>query len=133
MLGAHIGSPAALVANLTIATIAGMVSQDIQVTMVDENILTINFDVDADIIGITGWVSQHNRIIAIADEFRRRGKTVIIGGPFATLCPEIVRPHCDILVQGEIEGISRALFEDLRMGTWKNEYIGGRPDLSSVV
>ncbi len=132
MLGAHIGSPAALVADLTIATIAGMVSQDMQVSLLDENISPVNYNIDADIIGITGRVSQHNRMITIADEFRQRGKTVIIGGPFATLCPEIVRPHCDILVRGEIEGISSALFEDLRTGVWKNEYIGGRPDLSET-
>ena len=132
MLGAHIGSPAALVADLTIATIAGMVSQDMQVSLVDENISPVNFEIDADFIGITGRVSQHNRMITIADEFRRRGKTVIIGGPFATLCPDMVRAHCDILVRGEIEEISNVLFEDLRTGSWKAEYIGGRPDLSET-
>ncbi len=132
MLGAHLGSPAALVADLTIATIAGMVSQDMKISLLDENISPVNFDIDADIIGITGRVSQHNRMITIADEFRQRGKTVIIGGPFATLCPEIVQPHCDILVRGEIEGISSVLFEDLRTGSWKAEYIGGRPDLSET-
>jgi len=132
VLGAHSGSPAALVADLTIATIAGMVSQEMQVTIVDENISPVNFDIDADFIGITGRVSQHNRMIAIADEFRHRGKTVIIGGPFATLSPEMVRAHCDILVRGEIEGISSALFDDLRTGSWKKEYIGGRPDLSET-
>jgi radical SAM superfamily enzyme YgiQ (UPF0313 family) len=101
------------------------------VTLVDENISPVDFDVEADIIGITGRVSQRNRMIKIADEFRRRGKKVIIGGPFASLCPEIVRSHCDILVRGEIEGISRELFEDIRAGKWKDEYNGGRADLSN--
>jgi radical SAM superfamily enzyme YgiQ (UPF0313 family) len=132
VIGAYTGSPAALVADLTIATVAGMVPHDMQVTMVDENISPVNFDIDADFIGITGRVSQYKRMITIADEFRLRGKTVVIGGPFATLCPEIVRSHCDILVRGEIEGISRALFKDLKTGVWEKEYIGGRPDLSDT-
>ena len=100
VLGANSGNPASLVSDLTIATVAGMVSQNMQVTLIDENISQVNFDVDADVIGITGRVSQRNRMITIADEFMRRGKTVMMGGPFATLCPDIVRPHCDILVRG---------------------------------
>ena len=45
-------------------------------------------------------------MLEIAAEFRRRGKTVIIGGPFASLSPEVVRDHCDVLVIGELEAIA---------------------------
>ena len=43
VIGASTGCPAALVADLTIATVAGMVSQEMQVTLVDENISPVNF------------------------------------------------------------------------------------------
>ena len=65
----------------------------------------------------------------LAHEFRSRGSTVIIGGPYASLTPDIVAPHCDILVRGEIEEIAPELFADLDRGHWKSEYVGTRPDL----
>ena len=55
---------------------------------------------------------------------------VVIGGPYASLCPAVVRPYCDILVRGEVEDIAEELFSDLRGGGWKTEYVGSRPDLS---
>ncbi len=66
---------------------------------------------------------------SIAGEFRRRGKTVMIGGPYASLSPEVVRPHCDILIRGEMEEIAPKIFSDLRSGDWDDEYVGTRPDL----
>jgi radical SAM superfamily enzyme YgiQ (UPF0313 family) len=66
----------------------------------------------------------------IAAEFRARGVCVVMGGPYASLSPDVVRPHCDILVRGEIEEIAEGFFADLRAGTWKSEYVGTRPDLS---
>ena len=50
----------------------------------------------------------------IADQFRARGTRVIIGGSYASLSPDVVRPHCDILVRGEIEEIAEGLFADLK-------------------
>jgi radical SAM superfamily enzyme YgiQ (UPF0313 family) len=37
-------------------------------------------------------------MIELAGEFRRRGKLVLIGGPYASLNPDDMRPHADILV-----------------------------------
>ena len=66
---------------------------------------------------------------AIAAEFRRRGKTVIIGGPYASLSPDAVRDHCDILIRGEMEEIAPKIFADLDAGRWSADYVGTRPDL----
>lgn len=66
---------------------------------------------------------------AIAAEFRRRGKPVIIGGPYASLSPDTVRPHCDVLIRGETEEIAPKIFADLDEGCWAGEYVGTRPDL----
>ena len=122
-------APAISTADLSIALVAAMVPAGLGVTLCDENITPIDFDTDADYIGITGKVSQWHRMKAVATEFRRRGKTVLIGGPYASLSPESVRPHCDILVRGEIEEIAPQIFADLISGDWKREYVGTRPDL----
>jgi hypothetical protein len=124
------GLPAAIAtADLAIATVAGMAPDDFLVELCDENAAPVNFDSAADFIGITGKVSQWGRMRSIADEFRRRGKTVVIGGPYASLSPEVVRPHCDILIRGEMEEIAPKIFSDFRSGDWQEEYVGTRPDL----
>jgi hypothetical protein len=121
--------PAIATADLAIATVAAMAPDDFSIELCDEHATPVNFDSTADFIGITGKVSQWGRMKAIADEFRRRGRTVVIGGPYASLSPEVVRPHCDILVRGEMEEIAERIFSDLRSGDWQDEYVGTRPDL----
>jgi radical SAM superfamily enzyme YgiQ (UPF0313 family) len=130
VLGASGYAPAVMIADLASPTVAAMAPPDFHVTLVDENITPVSYDTDADFVGITGKVSQWGRMQAIAAEFRRRGKTVIIGGPYASLCPDSARPHCDILVQGEMEDIAERLFADLRERTWKDHYVGNKPDLA---
>ena len=122
-------TPAIAVADLAIATVAAMAPDDFHVELCDENASPINFDSTADFIALTGKVSQWGRLQEVADEFRRRGKTVMVGGPYASLSPEDVRPHCDILVRGEIEEIAAKIFSDLRAGRWQDEYVGTKPDL----
>jgi hypothetical protein len=123
--------PATLMADLALPTVAALASPHLRVVLCDESIEPVDFDADADYIGITGKVSQRGRLRDIATEFRRRGATVVIGGPYASLDPDWVRPHCDILVRGEIEDIADELFADLAAGRPREEYMGGRVDLAA--
>jgi radical SAM superfamily enzyme YgiQ (UPF0313 family) len=83
-------------------------------------------------VGITGKVTQYRRMIGLAQQFRERRKLIVIGGPLASLSPELVRSHCDVLVRGEIEEIAPQLFADLRAGTWKKDYLGTKCDLAAA-
>ncbi|MGF1505360.1 MAG: radical SAM protein [Anaerolineae bacterium] len=117
------------IADLSITTVAAMVPPDFKVEICDQHISPVDFDHPAEIIGITGKITQFGNMRKIAEEFRRRGKTVMIGGPFASLSPEIVRPHADILIQGEMEEIAETIFNDIRADRWKDTYLGTQPDL----
>lgn len=121
---------AQLVADLAIVTVAGFVPPDFSITLCDEQLTPVNLDTAAEVVGLTGKISQGSRLIELADEFRRRGKVVLVGGPMASLDPDTVRPHCDILVRGELESVAATLFADLRAGRWQDEYVGERTDLS---
>lgn len=123
-------APAAFLADLVVPTLAAMAPPDFHVEICDEHLEPVDFTQDVDYVGITGKVSQWGRTQAIAAEFRRRGKVVLIGGPHASLCPERVRPHCDVLVKGEIEEIAAELFADLAAGRCRDEYEGGPADLA---
>jgi hypothetical protein len=120
----------AIMADLPTATLAALAPADFEIEICDENISPVDYGHRADWIGITGKVNQRYRMQAIADEFRRRGKRVVIGGPFASLTPDHVRGHCDVLVRGEVEDIAAGLFADLRAGRPQPEYVGGKPDLA---
>src|SRR3954470_6397685 len=119
------------VADLTVVTVAAFVPDDWTVRLVDEAVSPVDLTVEVDFVAITGKVSQRQRMIELAKEFRRRGRTVLIGGSFASLNPEDMRPHADILVTGEIEQLAPKLFGDLAAGAWSSHYDGGQADLSS--
>jgi radical SAM superfamily enzyme YgiQ (UPF0313 family) len=118
-------------ADLSTTTVAALVPPDWSVSICDERVEDVDIDHPASFIGITGKVSQFPRMVELAREFRQRGKTVIIGGPFASLNSDDVRPHADVLVVGEFEGIAAQVFADLSAGTQQSHYEGGRPDLKS--
>ncbi len=126
----HLGfTPTAFIADLVITTVAAFVPDDFDVTICDEHITPVDFDTSAEVVGITGKSSQIGRMIELAQAFRERGKVVMIGGPYASLSPEVVRPYADILVRGEIESLAPQLFADIRDDCWQAEYLGGQPDL----
>jgi radical SAM superfamily enzyme YgiQ (UPF0313 family) len=124
-------APACLVADLATATVAALATPYLDVQICEASVQPIDYDTAADYVGITGKVNQFMQMLKIAREFRARGKTVIIGGPYASLCPHHVRDDCDILFRGELEGIADEFFSNLRDGNWKSEYTGGQPDIRS--
>src|SRR5437660_12691256 len=59
--------------NLSLPTVAGITPREHEVVLCDENVESIDFDIDADIIGVTGYVIHKTRIFEIIAEFRKRG------------------------------------------------------------
>ena len=108
--------------NLSLPTVAGMTPREHEVVLCDENVEEIDYDTDADIVGLTGYVIHSARIFEIAAEFRRRGKFVVAGGPFASLCPERLRDRVDVLFVDEAEYTWPQFLQDYAAGAWKAEY-----------
>jgi radical SAM superfamily enzyme YgiQ (UPF0313 family) len=108
--------------NLALPTVAGLTPPPHEVVLCDENVEPIDFDTDADVVGITGFVIHRQRMFEIALAFRRRGKLVVAGGPFATLCPEELRDKVDVLFVGEAEYTWPQFVRDHEAGRWQAEY-----------
>src|SRR5881392_638075 len=73
---------------LGLLTLAGLTPPECGVELCDENAgEEVDFDTDATVVGITGYIIQIKRAFQIADRFRALGKTVVIGGPMANLLP----------------------------------------------
>lgn len=115
--------------DLAIVTIAGMAPAGWDVDVCEEEVRPIDLDHPARFVGLTGKNAQLPRMIELAAAFRQRGKIVLVGGPLASLDPDALRPHADILVTGEIEDIAPSIFADLASGTWASAYHGGRADI----
>jgi radical SAM superfamily enzyme YgiQ (UPF0313 family) len=108
--------------NLSLPTVAGLTPRGHEVILCDENVEPIDFDTDADVVGLTGYVVHSRRLFEIAAEFRRRGKFLVAGGPFASLCPEELREHVDVLFVDEAEYTWPRFLADYAAGTWQREY-----------
>ena len=108
--------------NLSLPTVAGITPREHEVVLCDENVEEVDFETDADIVGLTGYVVHEKRIFELAQEFRRRGKFVVAGGPLATLCPEKLRDRVDVLFVDEAEYTWPQFLRDYAAGEWKAEY-----------
>jgi radical SAM superfamily enzyme YgiQ (UPF0313 family) len=72
----------------------------------------LDFAIDVDIVAITAMSQQAYHAYMIAGEFRKQGKTVVIGGIHAAVMREEVAAHCDAIMIGEGEHTWPALLED---------------------
>jgi radical SAM superfamily enzyme YgiQ (UPF0313 family) len=110
-------------APLGLATVAGMTPPEIPVQLQDENVEPISLDTDADVVAIGCWNVQYQRARELAREFRRRGKTVVVGGPYPTLCPErFTDGTFDVVFDGETELTWPEFCRDLLAGAPKPVY-----------
>jgi len=98
-----------------------------EVVLTDENIETIDFDLKADLVGISAMTSYVNRGYEIADRFRAQGIPVIMGGVHPSFMPEEALQHADAVVIGEVELVIDKILDDLKhdemRGTYKSNVL----------
>src|SRR6476660_8700382 len=90
---------------LTLTTLAALVPSDVpaDIQLFDEGITDVPLDLEADLIGLTVITGTARRAYGLADHFRQRGITVVLGGPHVTLIPEDAAAHADAVVVGYSE------------------------------
>ncbi len=69
---------------LTLSILAALTPRNIEVRITDERTESIDYESDADLIGLTYFTADAHRAYKTADEFRKRGKFVVMGGPHAS-------------------------------------------------
>jgi len=107
---------------LTIPYLAGLTPRHIQVDVVDDRLRPIPYDRPYDLVGITATCATADRGFQIAQEFRRRGVPVVMGGFHVSLHPEETMEHCDAVVVGEAESVWEQVLEDARLGRLQRRY-----------
>ena len=112
--------------SLSLAALASVTPTEWETALYDENIEKLDFICDADIVAITAMTPQAPRAYEIADGFRARGKTVVMGGFHASNLPDEALSHVDSVVVGEAEMVWPRLLEDFRNGRLKRRYHSDR-------
>jgi len=112
----------ALTPPLGMATIAALTPPEIDISIIDENITIVDFKEEVDLVGITALTSTARRAYEIADTFRARGVTVILGGIHASMQPDEASQHADAVVIGEAEGIWVRVIEDYKANRLNKVY-----------
>jgi len=118
---------------LTMPLLAAWTPKHWEVSHTDEIVQPVDFDKLLDVVGITANTPAAPHAYGLAREFCRRGVTVVIGGPHATLMPEEVAQHADATVVGEGELVWPQLLADYECGELKRIYRScALPDLKKM-
>jgi radical SAM superfamily enzyme YgiQ (UPF0313 family) len=104
--------------------LSALTPREHQVTLIDEYHRPADPNLEADLVGISVWTAAAPRAYALADAFRARGITVVLGGPHISVCPDEAAAHADALVVGEAETVWAQLLMDYQAGGLKARYQG---------
>jgi radical SAM superfamily enzyme YgiQ (UPF0313 family) len=109
---------------LTLTTLAALIPPELPVDLqlLDEGIANVPPDLSADLIGLTVLTGTAIRAYELADHFRRRGITVVLGGPHVTLIPDDAQAHADAIVTGYAEDSWPELLRDFAQGELRTRY-----------
>jgi radical SAM superfamily enzyme YgiQ (UPF0313 family) len=105
-----------------LAVAAAIPRDQYEVVLTDENIEAIDFNLKADLVGISAMTSYVNRGYEIADQFRTKGVPVVMGGVHPSFMPQEALKHCDAVVIGEVELVIDRLLDDLRHESMRGLY-----------
>ncbi len=111
-------------APLTLTTLASLIPEDVEaeVRIYDETAEKIPLEIDAELIGITCITGTAPRCYAYADYFRKRGKTVAIGGVHPSMLPNEAAEHADVVFTGFSEQTFPQFIHDYVKGEHKKFY-----------
>ena len=112
--------------------VAAAMPPDVTVRIVDEEVEPIDFESDADLVGISFMTFNAPRAYEIADRFRARGKSVVVGGYHPSLVPDEAQRHADCVCVGEAEGTVPQMIADFRRGALQRRYVSGPVSLAGL-
>ncbi len=107
----------------TFPILASLTPDYYDIEVIDGQKKDINFDKKYDIVGISCTTRYANWAYEIADEFRRRGVFVALGGWHPSALPDEAKAHADTVFVGESEDTWPDFLKDFEAGTPKAMYI----------
>jgi radical SAM superfamily enzyme YgiQ (UPF0313 family) len=101
---------------LGLATLAGYLRDDDQISIQDEHVEALDLNDRPDLVAIQAYVTSARRAYALADHYRARGAHVALGGLHVTSLPEEAARHADTIFLGPAEEAWPRFLDDFRAG-----------------
>jgi len=114
---------------LELQQIVALTPKENKIQLIDERFNQLNFNknYNYDLIGISTTTYNAFRAYKIADEFRKRGKTVVLGGWHPSALPHEAKQYADSVVVGEAEETWPQLLKDFENNQLKPFYYQQKP------
>ncbi len=107
---------------LTLPYLAALIPEGHEIRLIEDFVNEIDYEDPVDLVALTAMTSRAPRAYQIADEYRRRGIPVIMGGFHASFMTDEALEHVDSVVVGEADGIMETLLADLEHDKMKMIY-----------
>ncbi len=108
--------------SLALLTLSSLTDKKHNLTIINENVDKIDFNMDADLVAITVTVDALPRAAAISKIFRKKGKMVVAGGIHITCAPKTAERYFDSICIGMAEAYWNELLLDAENGKLKKIY-----------
>ncbi len=102
--------------------LAARVPPNWEVAHIDEEAEEIDWNIPADVVGITFHTPSAYHAYDLAGRFQARGARVVLGGPHVTLLPEEASQYADAIFVGEAEGLWEEFLSNFTTGNYRRVY-----------
>ena len=107
---------------LGLATLAGYLNADDEVTIQDEHVEPLELGDEPDLVVIQVYITSAYRAYRLADHYRARGAHVALGGLHVTSLPDEAAAHADTIFLGPGDDTWPAFLADFRRGSPQRLY-----------
>lgn len=118
---------------LALYILAGLTPPEHKVEIIEEETGRLDLDQECDLVGISCMTANAPRAYELCAEFKKRGKTVILGGVHPTILPDEASQYADSVVVGEGEGVWEKIINDFQENNLKSRYHNPLPDLGKYI
>ncbi len=112
--------------------LAALTPDEHTVRVFHQQVDKIDFDTDADLVAISFFSGFAPSAFKLARQFRKKGKTVIAGGPHVTFNIEESLEYFNAIGTGEAESFWHDMLTDFQQGKLKPVYKGEATDLKNI-
>ncbi len=118
---------------LSLMTLAGLTPDDWEIILRDEHVESSDVPGDVDLVGIQTYISSADRAYQLADDWRRRGAKVVLGGLHPTSLPFEAADHADAVCIGPAETVWGQILVDFERGRLRKFYRGRSEGSAALV
>ena len=122
-----------MIPQLALHMLEGLTPSSHSVKLVEEESEVVNVEEECDLVGISCMTSNAPRAYHLAQEFRKRGRKVVLGGVHPTILPDEAQQYADSVVVGEAEGVWEQVVADCDNGGMKQRYHNPPPSLERYI